>query len=142
MYYDTNPLNVLQAVQLYCGDAYGSMLWDLYGERACQFYRTWPTCVKLAWNLPRATNSYFVDNLLAVPFSTLRNQIMSRYVKFFKNLVSSKNDDVRLLAELVGKDATSITGSNISKLWQENPWIATPSEVRSKIESKLSKTYG
>ena len=62
---------------------------------------------------------------------------MGRYVKFFKNLVSSKNDDVRLLEELVGKDATSITGRNISKLWQEtgvNPWIASPSEIRSKIE--------
>ena len=32
-----DPTNILQAVQLYSGDAYGSMLLNLYGERTCQY---------------------------------------------------------------------------------------------------------
>ena len=35
-----DPSNVLQAVQVYAADAYGAMLWDLYGENAEKFYRT------------------------------------------------------------------------------------------------------
>ena len=131
-----DPTNILQAVQLYCGDAYGSMLWDLYGERACQYYRTWTTCVKLAWDLPRAAHTYFIDNLIASQFTPLRNQILGRYVKFFGKLVTSKNDDVRLLAELVGRNASSTTGDNISRLWQEtgfNPWTSSPNEIISRI---------
>ena len=134
-----DPSNILQAVQLYCGDAYGSMLWNLYGERACQYYQTWNTCAKLAWELPRPTHTYFIDNLVAAQFTPLRHQILERYVKFFGKLVTSQNDDVILLAELVGRDASSTTGNNISRLWQEtglNPWTSSPSE----IVSRLSKS--
>ena len=39
------PEQVLQAVQLLCTDAYGSILWDLGSEKAEQFFKCWNTCV-------------------------------------------------------------------------------------------------
>ena len=68
-----DPTNMLQAVQLYAGDGYGAMLWDLYGVKANQYFNTRNTCVKLCWEVPRATHTYFVERVLAthfLPFST------------------------------------------------------------------------
>ena len=56
MFSFADPTNVLQAIQVYAGDAYGSNLWDLYGEKAGQFYRMWTTSVKLCWQVPRAVS--------------------------------------------------------------------------------------
>ena len=60
-----DPTNILQAVQVYAGDAYGAMLWDLYGVKAKQYFNTWNTCVKLCWEVPRGTHTYFVEKMLA-----------------------------------------------------------------------------
>ena len=108
------------------------MLWDLYGENAKKFYRTWNTCVKLSWELPRATHTYFVDNLLAATFRSFATSIKSKYVKFFQNLLTSKIQEVRLSSELVGRDASSTTGKNLIMLEQEtgvSPWSSSPKEV-------------
>ena len=59
---------ILHAIQVYCCDFYGSMLWELYGEDAPKFFRRWNTCTKLSSNLPRNTHVYFVDSLLSCGF--------------------------------------------------------------------------
>ena len=64
---------MLQAIQLYSGDGYGAMLWDLYGVKSKQYFNTWNTGVKLCSEVQRATNTYFVARGLASyfnPFST------------------------------------------------------------------------
>ena len=55
------PDQILRATSLYCGHCYGSMLWDLSSEMAGMFYRSWNTCVKLAWNVPRSTHTYLLS---------------------------------------------------------------------------------
>jgi hypothetical protein len=42
-----NPLQVLNAVSVYSVHFYSAM--NLYGDMAGQVYRSWNTCVKLAW---------------------------------------------------------------------------------------------
>ena len=85
-----DPVNILQAVQVYASDAYGAMLWELNGEKAKQYFRTWNTCVKLSWEVPRETHTYFVDNMLAAGFRHLSTDIKSRYVKYFQGLLKCK----------------------------------------------------
>ena len=84
-----NPPQVLQAIQVYCCDLYGAMLWNLYGDKAEQMFRCWRTCAKLCWDVPRGTHTYLVNNLLAVKFQPLRNQALSRYIPFCRSLLSS-----------------------------------------------------
>ena len=55
-----SPVEVLTATKLYACSLYGSMTWNLYGEKAGQLFRSWNTCVKLAWNVPRSAHTYFV----------------------------------------------------------------------------------
>ena len=64
------PSLVLQAVRLYTGHYYGSMTWDLQSEIAGQLFRSWNTCVKLAFDVPRSTHVYLVQNVLADEFLT------------------------------------------------------------------------
>ena len=74
---------VLRAVQIYSCDFYGSMLWNLYGEQTAKYFRCWNTCTKLCWDVPRNTHTYFVDNFLSWGFPSIRQQILTQYVKFY-----------------------------------------------------------
>ena len=56
-----HPTEVLRYVKIYCCDHYGSMLWDFQGDLANKYYNSWKTCIKLAWEVPRATHSYILD---------------------------------------------------------------------------------
>ena len=107
------PEQVLKAIQVHCFDFYGGMLWDLYGDQAGQLYRSWNTCCKLVWNLPRQTHSYFVDNLLSCGYQSLRSQVISRYANFVRTLLASPSKEVAVVARIAGMDVSSNTGKNI-----------------------------
>ena len=66
------PNQIIRAVKTYCCSMHNCMTWSLYSNMANQFYNCWFTCVKLAWNVDRATKTYFVDNLLAGGLPSLR----------------------------------------------------------------------
>ena len=129
-----HPQQVLTAINTYAGDHYGAMLYDLYDDKSTgQYYRCWGTLVKLTWGLPRSTHRYFVNNLLASEFTSIRTKIISRYVKFFQNLLRSASKEVRLIAQLAAQDRSSTTGSNLAKIRAEtnlNPWNSSAFHVK------------
>ena len=52
----------------------------------------------------------------------------------------SKSQEVQLLAELVGRDASSTTGKNFVLLEREtglNPWVATPGQVKDALAANI-----
>ena len=64
----------------------------------------------------------------------VRTKILSRYTKYFQSLLASDCPEVALVANLVGRDRSSATGTNLYKLQKEtglNPWLTSPAEVRS-----------
>ena len=95
------------------------MLWDLYGTQAEQFCRCWNVCVKLSWDLPRSTHVIFVDHLLACGFPSIRQQVLTRYVKFFRSLLSSPSKEVAVISRIVGSDASTNTGKNLLNIFLE-----------------------
>ena len=124
---------VLKAVQTYCCDFYGSMLWNLYGEQAGQFYRCWNTCTKLCWDLPRSTHTYFVDNILSCGFASIRQQVLSRYIKFFRSLLSSPSKEVAVISRIASVNVSSNTGANLLNIKLESklcPWSAPLSRFK------------
>ena len=92
------------------------MLWDLFSEKTSQVYKSWSTCVKLAWKVPRSTHTFLVDNLLAAQFYTVKQQLLSRYVHFVKKLLSSNSPEVCMVVNMVARCARSTTGSNLLKI--------------------------
>ena len=111
-----NPEQILKSIQVHCFDMYGSMLWDIFGQEAAQYYRCWGTCVKLCWDLPRSTHTYFVENLLAKDFKSIRQQVFARYIGFYQSLVKSPSKEVAVISRIVGQDAASTTGNNLLSL--------------------------
>ena len=71
-----HPTQVLETVSIYTVHFYGAMLWDLYGKEAGKVYRSWNTCVKLAWQVPRSTHTYLVENLLALELPSVKQKLL------------------------------------------------------------------
>ena len=124
------PEQVMKAVQVFCCDAYGSMLWQLNSESAEQYFKSWNTSVKLIYDVPRSTFTYLVEGYFAKGFVSLRNQVISRYSNFFQKLLNSPSREVRLLAHIVSRDPASVTAKNIKyiqeltklSVWDFAPW--------------------
>ena len=133
------PDQVLTAVSVYSAHFYGAMIWDLYGDMAGQVYRSWNTCVKLVWDLPRSTHNFFVEHLLARDFCSFRKKLFTQYVRFLQRIRKSVSQEVRILSEVVANDVRSVTGNNCLKLAEEfslDPWQDSPA-----CFGKLYKQY-
>ena len=130
------PGQVLQAIQVLCTDAYGSMLWKLSSEVAEQFFKCWNTCVKLVFDIPRSTFTYLIEGYFASQHTSLRNQVLARYPRFYRNLLNSPSREVRILARMVKNDVRSTTFANLKYL-EEVTKLAQPEQfgsARMKLE--------
>ena len=82
-----HPMEILKAVKVYCCDHYGTVLWDLGGDLVRKYTNSWKTCIKLAWEVPRATHSYFLG-YLSGGMVMARSELIARYSNFYKSLLS------------------------------------------------------
>ena len=137
MFEFAKPPQILTAVAVYAADFYGSNLWNLFGEGAGQAFRTWNTCVKLAWEVPRWTHNYFVDNLLSGDIPSLRKKLICQYVKFFQDLRTCPLREIRILVGIAARDCSSVTGINLEKIEEEfylDPWSNPSSRFKVNYE--------
>ena len=128
------PTQVIQAIDKYCGDHYGGMLWSFDGQGAGQYFRCWHRCISA-------------------------NQTHVSLCEIFQRLFKSSSPEVALLANIAGRDMSSTTGRNLNLIYTEtglNPWCtnACSKNLRlSKVpqsddwrlpllKSFLSKRYG
>ena len=127
-----HPMETLKAVNLYCCDHYGGMLWDLQGNMASQYFNSWNTCIKLAWGVPRATHTYFMD-YLSGSMVPVKRDILSRYAGFYRSLLRSPCREVSILARIVAKDIRTTTARNLKFLEEETggkTWAASALMVK------------
>ena len=110
------------------------MLWKLSSSGAESFFKSWNTCVKLVYGVPRNTVTYLVEGYFASGQTSLRNQILSRYPGFFQGLLQSPSREVRFLAKIVSADPRSSTCSNLRYLSQmtrlNKPEFMTSARIR------------
>ena len=57
--------------------------------------------MKLAWQVPRQTHTYFVDHLLSCGLTSIRLDILARYSKFVRGLMASPSMEVAELCCVV-----------------------------------------
>ena len=128
-----SPVEIIRAFHIYCSSHYGSMLWDMEGEAAKQYFNAWTTAIKLAWDCPRGTRTYLVQQVLACGGSSARVDIMARYSKFFQGLRKSPCREVSILANLIARDRRSVTGRNVNLVMENsgsNVWSDNPAKIR------------
>ena len=137
-----SPVEVLRAVKVFAGDLYGGNLWQLRGDMAKQVFNAWTTCIKLAWQVPRGTHTYFVDRMLACGISHTRDDILARYVTFLKALRKSPSKEVSVLVNIVGRDIRITTGNNlhlVRDLTGLDPWSCSSGQVKKVFVDRLSE---
>ena len=130
------PTEVLAAVKLFAADLYGGMLWQLNSQPAEQLMRCWNVCVRDVWGLSRATHTATV-RWLSLPHSSLKEDLLARWVKYYQSLLNSDSPEVSTIARIAAGDARTTTGAN-NKLIVElglNPRTATPAEVRERLRA-------
>ena len=106
---------------------------------AQQVYNSWGTAVKLAWSVPRATHSYMVEHVLCPDLTSLRVDILSKYVGFFRSLRTSPSSEVSFMAHMVGRDLRTVTGRNLRLVQDESglcPWQDSSGRVKKVLTSK------
>ena len=131
-----SPIEILRALKVYCSNFYGSMLWDLSGEGASKVFNSWNTAIKLAWNCPRETRTYLVQQVLAPGLDSARTDILVRYAKFFQSLRKSVSKEVAMLANLVSRDIRTSTGANLRVLEEASglcPWTGSKLSLQEAI---------
>ena len=111
-----HPVEILKALQVLSTDAYGSMVWDLSCDQAEQYFKSWNTCIKLVYGVPRSTFTYLVEGFLAGDQVSLRNQVLSRYPGFYRSRLNSSSKEVRNLARIVSRYHRSTTYRNLKYL--------------------------
>ena len=137
-----SPSEVLRAVKLYAGSHYGSSLWQFDTESAGQYFTSWRTCVKLAWQVPRQTHTYLVDHLLCSDLTSVRSDIFARYIKFVRGLKASPSMEVSVMFGVVAGDVTSTTGKNLYVLrWETglDPLATSLVKMKTAIWSKVAE---
>ena len=117
------------------------MLWDLGSDMSKQYFNAWHMCVKLAWQVPRPSHTYFVDHLLTCDFTSIRTDIFSRYCKFVKGLMTSPSEEVRVMCGVSRQDIRTATGANIALVRSEtglHPVLTNIEQVRQKLMEKVA----
>ena len=114
--YFCHPSSKMKAIELYCCDAYGSMLWDLSSRNVDSYFKAWNVQARLAWNVPRETYTYLIEGFFCQDMITLRNQVLSRYPEFIRKLLASPSKEIRFLVNTIMKDQRSITAKNLNYL--------------------------
>jgi hypothetical protein len=84
--------------------------------------------------VPRATRTYLVEQVLCPSITSVKVDILAKYVGFFKNLRKSPSPEVSFMAHLVGRDMRTVTGRNLRLVKDETglcPWLESSVKVKS-----------
>ena len=130
----TAPTQVSGAVKLFAFDLYSGMLWRLDSEPALQVTRCWNMCVKDVWGVSRATHTATV-RWLSSPHTSLREDLLARWVKYFQSCLRSASLEVSTIARIAAGDLRTTTGANnqIIRDLGLDPSSTSPAEVRLKV---------
>ena len=129
----------MRAVQVFACDGYGTMLYDFSSSSCESLFKSWNTCMKLIWDVPRSTFTYLVENVLASNFMSLRHQIYGRFVNYFQGLFKSSSKEVRHLVRIISRDVRSVTSKNVRLITEVSglsPWDYS----KQKIQQNLKKS--
>ena len=131
------------AINLYCCNGYGSMIWDLSSKATEQFFKSWNKQARLSWNVHRQTHTYLIEDYLCEDMPSLKSQILSRYPNFIRKLQNSPSFEIRFMLNMVKDDPRSNTNLNIrhiSNLIDDNCMKVANWKLRQMIPRKMTPT--
>ena len=131
-----HPAEQQEAVTKYCTSIYGSNLYDFNDVEFDMICAAWRTGVKLAWGVHRGCRTYILQQVLAPGIPSLRVNLLLRFRKFFRSLLTSPSPEVQVAALLAARDIRSSVGSNLALLGEEtglDPWTCPTGQLRAAL---------
>ena len=113
-----HPRELQRVVLTFCSSFYGSNLWDLGSDECRKIFNLWNSSVRDLYDVPRNTRTYIVENLLSTHHG-FKVDLMTRYQKFYTNLLKSPSYPVRILSAMLRSDVRSCSGRNIAFITDE-----------------------
>ena len=133
-----HPSEQITATEKYCTAVYGSNLWDFDTPESKMMVNAWRTGHKLAWRVPRSCRTYLVQEVLAPHVPGLQASLLSRFVGFFRGLLTSPSNEVTVIALLGARDIRSSLGSNLALIREMtglDPWVVGRGQLRAALEA-------
>ena len=96
----------------YCCSYYGSQLWPLYNDKIKDIHVKWRTAIRRLWNLPHKAHCNMLP-LISEQYP-IDISLISRFCKFFKSIIDSKNQTLSYVAKMQSENCRSVLGQNIS----------------------------
>ena len=87
----------------------------------------------------RATRTYLVQQFLSAGMTSAKVDILARYANFYRSLRKSPCPEVAVMANIVGRDLRSTTGSNMRLVEESSgldPWIFDSSKLKVKLVNR------
>ena len=112
-----NPNVMIKLMNTYATSLYGSNTWDIFSPDCERLYSSYNVAIRLILRIDRCSHRYLI-----VPLSEclhLKTMIASRYVSFYRTLITSKKTPVRFLARIAEQDQRTVLGRTLSKLLHE-----------------------
>ena len=109
-----NSETLVKLMYSYATTMYGSNTWDLFSKDCEKLYRSFNVAIRHVFNLHRQTHRYFIESI--TQSLHLKTLLTSRFVTFYKSLVSSAKTPVRFLARISENDQRTVLGKTLSKL--------------------------
>ena len=110
----THPKTLVKVNNTFNSSFYRSTLWDLNSSEVERIYKTWNVSQRIMHGLDRKTHRYLIE-----PVSESRHimhAMHKRFIKFFKNIETSKKIALRGLFTKIKYDCQSRTGRNLRHL--------------------------
>ena len=110
----------------------------ILGQPATQLMNCWGTTVKDVWRVPRPTHRIYA-RWLGSGFSSIREDLLSRWVKFYQSLVAGPSPEVATIARVAAGDMRTTTAQNnrlIYDLTGLDARVATAAQVRMELRQR------
>ena len=102
----SEPQTLVKLMNTYATTLYGSNTWDLFSGECEKLYRSFNVAIRQIFNLNRRTHRYLIEGISGSLH--LKTLLASRFVTFYKSLVSSIKTPVRFLARICEKDQRTV----------------------------------
>ena len=108
------PKVLIKLMRTYAMSIYGSNTWDIYSKDCEKLYKSFNVAIRQILEVDRCTHRYMIESLSECPH--MKTILASRYVTFYRSLLSTKKMPVRFLARVSEFDQRTVLGRTVSRL--------------------------
>ena len=134
-----DPKTLLNLIKIYATSLPGSCLWNLLSTDSERVYTSWNVTIRNIFKLDRRTHRVLIEPLSDE--THLKTALMSRFLTFYKSLMSCQKPSIRYLCHVVSRDCHSQMGKILLYLCKSCKLERNDIQSLSQIDIKRKHNY-